>query len=413
MSFNFTFWSCDYKYTLRRFHSPDSITIEEEERLVYGIGKQFSITLPSNPSTGYKWVVTDAVDLKYEGITADSTSRSSGLLDAPMSLPGVRLHNAFQDSSRSRSPMSNAVMRKTSMSTTTAYLSRRRGERQLCLRRNPCSERRRECPGHDNRQSRFNRLSQDHHRFRKLHDGQGGVHHSGQRTYRSVGLLDCRIRHPAIRPTTRSSLLNPSEIWRSRVTTHLSRTSTSTRHWHSFAEPEPLGIIHLYRRCLHGSDREHPRCRFKNPFHHYFKTEIWILWFQDYRQSRRDLQYRSDSARNHDLRYVNFGSSPSGAAVYVDNTFVSVSFSPTVSSPKRRTISCDRTLVLPTYASTAYRSQGRQRVENARSPVHMVELYQPDHDITESESYRKNNWVNLMPLFLFPALMENLHHLAG
>ena len=43
-----------------------SISIEKEGALYYNIGDTFTVTLPSNPSTGYSWVAAPAANLKCE-----------------------------------------------------------------------------------------------------------------------------------------------------------------------------------------------------------------------------------------------------------------------------------------------------------------------------------------------------------
>ena len=57
-----------------------SISIEKEGALYYNIGDTFTVTLPSNPSTGYSWVATPQEGLKC---TESSAASDSGLLGAP------------------------------------------------------------------------------------------------------------------------------------------------------------------------------------------------------------------------------------------------------------------------------------------------------------------------------------------
>ena len=57
-----------------------SISIEKEGSLFYNIGDTFTVTLPSNPSTGYSWVATPQEGLKF---TETSEASDSGLLGAP------------------------------------------------------------------------------------------------------------------------------------------------------------------------------------------------------------------------------------------------------------------------------------------------------------------------------------------
>ena len=57
-----------------------SISIEKEGSLFYNIGDTFTVTLPSNPSTGYSWVATPQEGLKF---TESSAASDSGLLGAP------------------------------------------------------------------------------------------------------------------------------------------------------------------------------------------------------------------------------------------------------------------------------------------------------------------------------------------
>jgi len=59
-----------------------TISVEKDAGFAYNIGDQFSITLPSNPSTGYSWKVTSVADgLKYEEVA--TASESTQTLGAP------------------------------------------------------------------------------------------------------------------------------------------------------------------------------------------------------------------------------------------------------------------------------------------------------------------------------------------
>ncbi|HJJ30648.1 MAG TPA: protease inhibitor I42 family protein [Methanocorpusculum sp.] len=57
-----------------------SISIEKEGALFYNIGDTFTVTLPSNPSTGYSWYATEAANLKC---VESSAAAESGLVGAP------------------------------------------------------------------------------------------------------------------------------------------------------------------------------------------------------------------------------------------------------------------------------------------------------------------------------------------
>ena len=57
-----------------------SISIEKEGSLYYNIGDTFTVTLPSNPSTGYAWYATPQDGLK---VTETATPGESDVLGAP------------------------------------------------------------------------------------------------------------------------------------------------------------------------------------------------------------------------------------------------------------------------------------------------------------------------------------------